>query len=74
MVLERIRPEDLKEDSWYYGVQCDCGRRVTVHEDLFRGRGADFLELPEEAAVACECGTRLTTKQLEKYKHSRHRV
>jgi len=72
MTLDPISPEDLKHDTWYYGLQCDCGRRVALHEDVFAGSGDEFLYLPAGATVDCACGTRLTTKRLERFKHSRH--
>ena len=70
MTLDPIDPQDLKHESWYYGLQCSCGRQLALHEDIFRGNGADFLHLHEETAVKCGCGTRLSAKRLEKYKHS----
>lgn len=72
MMLDPISPQHLKHETWYYGLQCDCGRRLTLHEDVFAGNGDEFLHLPAQAIVDCACGTRLTTKRLLKFKHSRH--
>ena len=72
MTLDPISSQDLKQDTWYYGLACNGGRRVAVHEDLFAGDGDEFLHLPAGVNVDCACGTRLTTKRLEMFKHSKH--
>jgi len=74
MTLDTISPQDLKQDTWYYGLCCKCGRRLALHEDLFAGNGDEFLHLPGGVNVDCACVTRLTAERLEKFKHSRHRT
>jgi hypothetical protein len=45
-----------------------------LHEDVFAGDGDEFLHIPAGVMVDCACGTRVSTKRLEKFKHSRHRT
>jgi hypothetical protein len=46
-----------KPHTWYYGARCVCARLLPICEDLFGGRGDDFLQMPETIAVECDCGT-----------------
>jgi hypothetical protein len=74
MTLDPIGAQDLKHETWYYGLLCNCGRRLALHEDVFAGNGDEFLHFPAGVTVDCACGARLITKRLEKFKHSRHRT
>ena len=74
MTLEPISSEDLEHEGWYYALLCNCGQRLAVHKDVFGGNGCDLLHLADWVDVDCMCGTHLTTKQLTKFKHSRHRT
>lgn len=71
MILAPIPPEDLEHGAWYYGIDCSCGRRIVLHKDVFSGHGDDWLHLPQESEVACECGTHTRLDRLKKFKHSR---
>jgi hypothetical protein len=61
--------DDPKPRTWYYGVRCACMRLVAVCEDLFSGKGdEDFLQLPAELAVQCDCGAVSHVSHFERFR------
>jgi len=61
--------ENLKGNTWYYGLRCACQRVLAVCEDRFQGKGREaVLHVPIEFAVECECGKVTRTPVLRKFK------
>jgi hypothetical protein len=66
-----IPPEELKRDTWYYGVRCACSRMHALCEDLFSGKTDErYLDFSQAVEVACECGAVARERRLHKFKIS----
>jgi hypothetical protein len=64
-----IPAEELKRNTWYYGVRCTCARFLALCEDLFRGRGSEthcVSSVP--LAVECACGAVTHARLLRRFK------
>lgn len=55
-VIRGLAPAGLRSRSWYWSVDCACGRQVVVNEDPTGGVGGNCVDLDQPVAVACECG------------------
>lgn len=61
--------EDLKRNTWYYGVRCVCQRFLALCEDCFQGKSAEAV-LPASIplTVQCPCGVANHAQVLHKFK------
>jgi hypothetical protein len=65
---QALAKEYIKSGAWYYGVRCDCGLQIIVHEDSSQGFGDEFLELSRPIAVECTCGAVSRAQRFQKFK------
>jgi hypothetical protein len=56
-VIRGLPATELKRRTWYWTLQCACGREILVNEDPTSGVGGDYIDLDRPAAVACTCAT-----------------
>lgn len=70
MVAVPIAPEQLKANTWYFGVRCACARLHALCEDLFAGKGDEqHLNCSDPVEVACQCGAVTRVDRLHKFKN-----
>jgi hypothetical protein len=60
--------QSLKPNTWYYGVRCDCGQPIVLHQDTSNGYGNEFLDLTKPIPVQCECGAVSNAQRFQKFK------
>jgi hypothetical protein len=63
-----IPSDELKRETWYYGVRCSSDRVLALVEDSFAGRGDDKHLSAIPLLVRCECGTITNAHVLHKFK------
>ena len=63
-----IPTQELKANTWYYGVRCTCRRLLALVEDSFAGRGDDHHFSAVPLTVQCECGAITSAQVLHKFK------
>lgn len=63
-----IPSDELKRNTWYYGVRCTCARLLALVEDCFAGKGDDQHVSAVPLAVHCECGAVMHARILHKFK------
>ena len=69
MVAIPIARDELKANTWYYGVHCACSRLHALCEDLFAGKGDEqHLDCSDPVEVSCECGAVTRADRLHKFK------
>lgn len=67
-VIRGIAATELRSRTWYWSMQCACGRGVVVNEDPTGGVGGDCVDLDQPVAVACECGALTLVRRFKKLK------
>lgn len=69
MTLVPIPENQLKSNTWYYGIRCTCRRLHAVCEDLFEGKTDEtHINGPGALKVACQCGEVIPATRLSKFK------
>jgi hypothetical protein len=67
MVVRPLPTNEVKRNTWYFGLRCICARFLPLTEDLFCGNGTEeAFRLSVPLLVRCECGTVTETRVLEK--------
>jgi hypothetical protein len=63
-----IPSDELRPNTWYYGIRCRCARLLALAEDAFAGSGDDHHASVVPLVVQCECGAVTSSKLLSKFK------
>ena len=66
MTVVPIPQQEIKPNTWYYGIQCVCTRWLVLAEDCFAGRGDESAAV--ELSIPCECGEVMRAHLLHKFK------
>jgi hypothetical protein len=69
MTMIPIPADEVKRNTWYYGVQCACERFLALGEDCFAGKSDErVLHVSEAFKILCECGAVTAAQVLHKCK------
>jgi hypothetical protein len=69
MTVVPIPVQNVKSDTWYYGVRCACMRTLALCEDLFSGKTQESaMHCSPAIVIACECGKVTRADRLYKFK------